>query len=159
MGLQIRRVVTGHDSHGKARVISDGPMTNIISKRPGYESSVIWSTDAVPSDNSGPGDDPTAGIGQTAPNGAVFRVVQYEPGVAPRVHRTDSLDYAIVVSGSIDMELDDGEMTHLKAGDVIVQRGTVHNWINRGTETCVIAFVLLGAQPVTIDGKRLPAHG
>jgi quercetin dioxygenase-like cupin family protein len=159
MALHVRRVVTGHDSNGKACVISDEPMSNIISKRPGYESTVVWSTDAIPSDNSGPGDDPTDGTGQTMPNGAVFRVVSYEPGVAPRIHRTDSLDFAIVLAGAIDMELDDGVVVHLETGDTIIQRGTVHNWINSGTVTCKIAFVLLGAQPVTIGGQPLPAHG
>jgi quercetin dioxygenase-like cupin family protein len=77
----------------------------------------------------------------------VFRIVRYDPGVAPRRHRTSSLDYAVVLSGEIDMELDDKEV-HLKAGDVVVQRGTIHNWANRGTEPCIMAFVLIGAKPV-----------
>ena len=64
-----------------------------------------------------------------------------------RRHRTNSLDYAIVMSGEIDMELDEGEV-HLKAGDILIQRGTIHNWINRGSEPCVIAFVLIAANPV-----------
>ena len=62
----------------------------------------------------------------------MFRIVEYRPGVAPRNHRTESLDYAVVLSGEIDMELD-GSVVHLRAGDVLVQRGTVHNWVNRGT--------------------------
>jgi quercetin dioxygenase-like cupin family protein len=158
MSLHVRRVVTGHDAGGRARVVSDAPMTNILVKRPGYESSVVWSTDALPCDNTGPGGDPT-GVGQTLPNGAVFRIVSYEPGVAPRVHRTDSTDYAIVISGEIDMELDDGVSVHLAAGDVVVQRGTIHNWINTGATACVIAFVLLGAQPLVIGERTLEASG
>jgi quercetin dioxygenase-like cupin family protein len=158
MGLRIRRIVTGHDAHGKARVMSDGVMTNILVKRAGYESSVVWATETVPCDNDGEPDGKTD-AGQTLPNGAVFRVVHYEPGVAPRMHRTDSLDFAIVISGAIDMELDDDEVVHLAAGDVVVQRGTIHNWINRGTETCVIAFVLLGAKPVTAGNHPLTAVG
>ena len=63
------------------------------------------------------------------------------------------------MSGEIDMELETGDITHLKAGDVVVQRGTVHNWINRGPEPCVIAFVLIAAQPVAVAGKVLPAFG
>jgi quercetin dioxygenase-like cupin family protein len=153
MSLRLRRVVTGHDQHGKARVVSDDLMTNVVHKRPGYASSVVWSTDALPGDNSGPDEAPVE-PGQTLPNGAVFRVVQYDPGVAPRVHRTDSIDYAIVVSGEIDMQLDDEDEVHLAAGDVIVQRGTIHNWVNRGPEPCVIAFVLLGARPVEVGGAR-----
>jgi quercetin dioxygenase-like cupin family protein len=88
----------------------------------------------------------------------VFRVVSFGPGVAPRNHRTDSVDYATVISGEIDMVLD-GETVRLKTGDVLVQRGTVHNWINNGTEPCVIAFVLVAAKPVTAGGKVLHAHG
>jgi quercetin dioxygenase-like cupin family protein len=89
----------------------------------------------------------------------VFRVVRYQPGVTPRNHRTDSIDYAVVISGAIDMELDDGVVVKLKAGDVLVQRGTIHNWVNRGTEDCVIAFVLISAKPVTAAGKPLHAVG
>ena len=80
------------------------------------------------------------------------------PGVAPRVHRTDSIDYAVVMSGEIDMQLDDSEV-HLQAGDVLVQRGTIHNWVNRGDEPCVIAFVLIDAKPVTAGGRTLHAEG
>jgi quercetin dioxygenase-like cupin family protein len=78
--------------------------------------------------------------------------------VAPRNHRTDSIDYAVVMSGEIDMELD-GTSVHLKAGDVLVQRGTIHNWVNKGTAPCVIAFTLVSAKPVTAGGKSLAAQG
>src|SRR5438067_2364790 len=77
----------------------------------------------------------------------------------PGIHRTDSLDYAVIMKGEIDMELETGDITHLKAGDVIVQRGTVHNWVNRGPEPCVIAFVLIAAKPVEAGGKVLKAFG
>jgi quercetin dioxygenase-like cupin family protein len=93
------------------------------------------------------------------PNGTVFRVIEFSPGSAPRVHRTDSIDYAVVIAGEIDMELDDGKEVHLKAGDVLVQRGTIHNWVNRGTRPCVMAFVLIDAKPVTVGGKTLHAEG
>ena len=83
-------------------------------------------------------------IGTTIPGGSVFRVVEYGPGVVPRNHRTDSIDYAVVISGEIDMKMD-GTVVHLRAGDVLVQRGTIHNWFNNGTEPCVIAFVLISA--------------
>jgi mannose-6-phosphate isomerase-like protein (cupin superfamily) len=76
--------------------------------------------------------------------------------VAPRNHRTESIDYAVVMSGEIDMEMDDTTV-HLRAGDVLVQRGTIHNWVNRGTEPCVIAFVLAAAKPVQRGGKALGA--
>ena len=90
--------------------------------------------------------------------GTVFRVLELAPGVSPRNHRTDSIDYAVVMAGEVDMELDDATV-HLKAGDVLVQRGTIHNWVNRGTEPCVIAFVLIAAKPATVGGKVLVAQG
>jgi hypothetical protein len=62
------------------------------------------------------------------------------------------------MSGEIGMELDDS-LVHLKAGDVLVQRGTIHNWVNRGTEACVIAFILIDAKPVEVGGKVLHAEG
>ena len=74
------------------------------------------------------------------------------------MHRTDSVDYAVVISGEIDMELDDS-VVHLKAGNVLVQRGTIHNWVNRSKEPCVIAFVLIDAKPVEAGGKVLHAQG
>ena len=158
MSLTLRRVVTGHDSTGRAVVLIDEPVKNVISGRPGANSSVIWSTQGFPVNNDGSEDPSARAIGTTLDNGAVFRVVQFGPGVTPRNHRTDSIDFAVVMSGEIDMDLD-GETVHLKAGDVLVQRGTVHNWINKGNEPCVIAFVLVSAKPVTAGGKTLPAHG
>ncbi len=159
MGLQVRRVVTGHDKNGRAVVQIDEMAHNIVSKRPGYESSVIWATETFPADNSDDTDGATRQVPTSVPNGTVFRVVRYEPGVAPRVHRTDSLDYAIIISGEIDMELEKGTEVHLKAGDVVVQRSTIHNWIHRGTEPCVIAFVLTSAAPLSLGGKTLSAFG
>ena len=68
------------------------------------------------------------------------------------------IDYAVVMSGEIDMELDDS-VVHLKTGDVLVQRGTIHNWVNRGIQPCVIAFILIDAKPVEAGGKVLRAEG
>ncbi len=158
MSLTIRRVVTGHDSTGKARVIIDESVKNVVSARPGAQASVIWTSEGFPVDNDGNADTSGRKVGTTLDNGCVFRVVSFGPGVAPRNHRTDSIDYATVISGEIDMELD-GETVHLKAGDVLVQRGTIHNWVNNGKEPCVIAFVLVAAKPVTVGGKVLHAAG
>jgi quercetin dioxygenase-like cupin family protein len=158
MTLDIRRVVTGHDENGKARVIIDELMKNVASTRPGAQATVIWTSEGLPVDNDGNTDTSGRKVGTTLDNGIVFRVVSFGPGVAPRNHRTDSIDYATVLSGEIDMELDD-ERVHLKAGDLLVQRGTIHNWINNGTEPCVIAFVLTAAKPVTAGGKVLHAEG
>jgi quercetin dioxygenase-like cupin family protein len=121
---------------------------NIISRRPQHQSCVVWSTGEFPAEVSGDGDGGARELGTTDPNGTVFRLVEYQPGVAPRNHRTESIDYAVVLSGEIDMELDDGVTVHLRQGDALVQRGTIHNWVNRGTQPCVIAFVLVAARPV-----------
>jgi quercetin dioxygenase-like cupin family protein len=159
MSLNIRRVVTGHDEHGRAVVKIDETARNVVSNRPGASFWVAWSTDSWPVSNDGDEDPSGRAIGTTIPDGTVFRVVRYEPGVAPRRHRTDSIDYAVVLSGEIDMELDDDEVVTLRAGDLLVQRGTIHNWVNRGAEDCLIAFVLVSAKPVAIGGQPLPAHG
>ena len=159
MSLKIRRVVTGHDENGKAVVLTDEICKNVISGRKGAQSTVVWSTGEFPADNSSGEDGGARKPATTDPKGSVFRIVQYEPGVAPRVHRTDSIDYAVVMSGEIDMELDDGVAVHLKQGDVVVQRGTIHNWINRGSVPCTIAFSLIAAHPVQTGGRVLLAMG
>jgi quercetin dioxygenase-like cupin family protein len=159
MTAKVRRVITGHDSDGRALVRIDEVAKNVISNRPGASSCVVWTTDGFPVDNAGSADGGLRKTGTTLPGGTVFRVVEFSPGVAPRVHRTDSIDYAVVMSGEIDMELDDGRAVHLKAGDVLVQRGTIHNWINKGKAPCQIAFVLIDAKPVTAGGKTLDAVG
>jgi len=159
MSLQVRRIVTGHDAKGNAIVKIDEITKNVVSNRPGAESSVIWTTTGWPIDNDGEEDPSGRKIGLTIDNGTVFRVLRLEPGNIPRMHRTDSIDYAVVMAGEIDMELDNGVSVHLKAGDTLVQRGTIHNWVNRGTEPCVIAFILISAKPVSVAGKTLNAEG
>ena len=158
MAVQVRRVVTGHDAKGRAVVKIEEVSKNIISTRPGQTACVVWTTESFPVNNTGDADEGLRKVGTTLKNGTVFRVVEFAPGVAPRNHRTDSIDYAVVVSGEIDMELDDS-VVHLKAGDVLVQRGTIHNWVNRGTQPCVMAFILIDAKPVEVDGKVLNAVG
>lgn len=158
MSINVRRVVTGHDDQGRAKVLIDETVKNVASQRPGALYSVIWSSEGFPANNDGDADPSGKKIGTTIPDGTVFRIVSFGPGVAPRNHRTDSIDYAVVMSGEIDMELDVGKV-HLKAGDVLVQRGTIHNWVNTGSEPCVIAFTLVSAKSVTAGGKMLPAQG
>jgi len=158
MSLNIRRVVTGHDEDGKAVILIDEMCKNVVSRRERHHSCVVWSTASFPVDNSGLEDESARIVAAPGPEGTVFRINAYEPGVAPRNHRTDSIDYAVVLSGEIDMDMDGGTV-HLKAGDVLVQRGTIHNWINRGSIPCVVAFILVAAQPVQRGGKTLHAMG
>jgi quercetin dioxygenase-like cupin family protein len=158
MALQVRRIITGHDAKGRAVVTIDEVSKNIVSSRPGASACVVWTTEGFPANNDGQSDEGLRKVGTTLANGTVFRVIEFAPGVAARNHRTDSIDYIVVMSGEIDMELD-GSTVHLKAGDVMVQRGTIHNWVNRGTEPCVLAVVLVDAKPVEAGGKILNAVG
>ena len=158
MAQQFRRVVTGHDATGRAVVKIDEVATNQVSVRPGATACVVWTTEGFPVDNNGEEDQGLRKTGTTLDNGTVFRILELAPGVSPRNHRTDSIDYAVIMKGEVDMELDDATV-HLEAGDVLVQRGTIHNWVNRGTEPCVIAFVLIAAKPVTVGGRVLHAQG
>lgn len=158
MALNLRRVVTGHDKSGKAIVTIDETVKNVVSGRPGALAGSVWTTEGFPVSNDGSADESARKTGTTLANGTVFRVVEFSPGVQRRMHRTDSIDYAVVMSGAIDMELDESTV-HLKAGDVLVQRGTIHNWVNRGTAPCTIAFILIDAKPATAGGKVLNAEG
>jgi quercetin dioxygenase-like cupin family protein len=158
MALKVRRVITGHDANGKAIVLIDEVVSDLKEGRPGAMVAPIWTTEGFPINNDGSEDAGKRPVGTTLPNGTILRVVEFSPGVQSRNHRTDSIDYAIIMTGEIDMEMD-GTMIHLKAGDVLVQRGTIHNWINNGTEPCVIAFALLAAKSVEAGGKVLPAQG
>ena len=156
----VRRIITGHDFQGHAVVTIDETCSHFREGRPGANICNIWTTDSSPADNSGSGDQGKRdGKFTTIENGSVFRIIEFKPGVQQRVHRTDSIDYIVVMSGEITMELELGEEVHLKAGNVMVQRGTVHNWINRGTESCVLAVILIHAKPVEAGGKVLTAFG
>ena len=149
----IRRIVTGHDAREIAKVITDGPATNWKSGSPGTVSTLIWSTDSTPADISlgETIEDLGARMLGTAPpaNGTRFAVIDFPPGNSGRMHRTETVDYVIVISGEIDMDMDNSTV-RLKAGDVMVQRGTRHAWVNRGTERARLAFVLIDATPLGI---------
>jgi len=175
MGKPVRRVITGHDESDKAVVLFDGPSpTWSRNAASDTESGLVWITDSVPADIAVASDQSARKIGIPPPaNGSICRVVEFGPMTAemealpadhfarqlgeghvatnalpprhPFMHRTKSIDYAIVLSGEIDMLLDDSEV-HLKAGDVLVQQGTNHAWVNRGREPCRIVFVLIDAK-------------
>ena len=149
----IRRVVTGHDAQEVAKVIMDGAATNWKSSSPGTVSTLIWSTDTTPADIAvGETIEDLGGrvLGTAPPaNGTRFAVIDFPPGNSGRMHRTETIDYVIVIAGEIDMDMDDSTV-HLRAGDVMVQRGTNHAWVNRGTERARVAFVLVDAKPLGI---------
>lgn len=153
----IRRVVTGHDANGVAKVLIDGPATNVRSSRPGSASTLMWSTDEMPADIAiGEAiEDLGARTLGTAPpaNGTRFTINDIPPGRPGLMHRTETLDYAIVLAGEIDMVTDDATVT-LRTGDVVIQRGTNHSWVNRSTQPARIAFVLIDAKPLGIGNPR-----
>jgi mannose-6-phosphate isomerase-like protein (cupin superfamily) len=169
----VRRVVTVVDDDGKAVVLFDGANPHKMA-RPNRNSvsRLLWMTDRSPAALSGTADRAAVNVGIAPPaGGSIFRIVEFPPvtpqierlapdnihgelaahapkrGLPPRhplMHRTRTVDYAVVMEGEIDMLLDDSEI-HLKAGDVLIQQGTNHAWVNRGSETCRIAFVLIDA--------------
>jgi mannose-6-phosphate isomerase-like protein (cupin superfamily) len=165
-------VVTGHDASGKAVVLIDGAAPNVKVRQAqgGVVSTLLWVTDESPANIAGREDRAARDIGVAPPRrGTVFRIVDFPPladataidnqamlremglgagaGAArhPFMHRTRSIDYAVVLQGEIDMLLDDSQV-HLTAGDVLVQQATNHAWVNHGSETCRIAFVLIDAK-------------
>ncbi|HAA92180.1 MAG TPA: cupin domain-containing protein [Rhodospirillaceae bacterium] len=158
MTFEVRRVVTGHDEKGKAIVVKDEIATNVRNLRPGAQSTVVWASDTMPPDLRSDSDISHDIKSTIFENGTVCRIAEFGPGIERRVHRTASLDYAIILEGEIDMELDD-EVVHLKAGDVVIQRGTVHCWVNNGTEPCKLAFILIHADMPEFGGKALEAFG
>jgi quercetin dioxygenase-like cupin family protein len=149
----IRRVVTGHDTGNVAKVLIDAAATNAKYPSPGTVSTLMWCTDATPASVPiGEAiDDMGARILGTAPpaNGSRFAVIDFPPGNPPHMHRTETLDYVIVLEGEIDMDMDNSSV-RLKAGDVLIQRGTNHAWANRGTVRARVAFVLIDAVPLGI---------
>lgn len=124
---------------------------------PGIEGMPIWTTEGFPANNDDDKDTSGDVAGITKANGTVFTAVSFGPGCTELPHRTSSIDFGVVLSGEIDMALEDGQSVHLQPGDVIVQRGTMHTWINKGSEPCVLAFSIIDAKPVAAGGKVLEA--
>lgn len=158
-GRAPRRVVTGHTPDGVSVVLSDGPVP-VSRELPedGVLFHEIWHTEGAPARVTAvEPDEPTQRTLAVPPppRGTKIRINEFAPGhldghgLQSPVHRTASIDYGIVLSGEITLVLDDSEVT-LRAGDVVVQRGTDHAWANRGTETAMVAFVL-------VDGELDPA--
>src|SRR5262245_10211564 len=174
LSADVRRVVTTVDKNDKAVVLFDSANPHKkVRPHALTVSRVCWVTDQTPADLSGTRDRAAVETGiMPPPGGSVFRIVDFPPETAetrnldpntmhhslgagapkrglpprhPAMHRTRTVDYAIVMSGEIDMLLDESEI-HLKAGDVLVQQGTNHAWVNRGTESCRIAFILIDSK-------------
>lgn len=178
MRNSVRRVVTGHNAAGKSIFVMDGPTPHVFRRAPGSAIvNELWETAQTPADNRGNEDSIRRGHRLPPPKrGSVFRIIEYPPdqerlgalaqehalpddgsGHAkardrnnprhPGFHKTDTVDYAIVLAGEIHALMDEGEVL-LKAGDVLIQRGTNHAWSNRTDEPALVAFVLIDADPM-----------
>jgi quercetin dioxygenase-like cupin family protein len=139
-----RRVVTGHDRRGVSVFADDGPVPVVRTAPDGAYFYEIWGTDAMPARIDAAEPDPTlsALTVPPPPNGTKIRINEFPPGVVSPVHRTQSVDYGIVLEGEVVLVLDSDETT-LRAGDVAVQRGTSHRWENRTERTARMAFILI----------------
>jgi quercetin dioxygenase-like cupin family protein len=157
----IRRVVTGHDEAHVAKVLVDGAATNAKHPQAGLVSTMMWCTDGAPAGipiGEQP-EDMGARIMGTAPprNGTRFAVIDFPPGNQPHMHRTETIDYVIVMEGEIEMDMD-ASSVKLKAGDIMIQRGTNHAWANRSGRPARVAFVLVDAEPLGIGKPVTGAH-
>lgn len=169
-----RRIVTGHDAEGRSIFLMDGPAPNLL--QPEHSPNVgmidLWETTSSPPSNQGSEDAAARPVRLEPPrDGSIFRVVEFPPdkernyaaqkavfaqyGAShaldaqarhPGFHKTDTVDYAIVLEGEIWALMDVGE-TLMKAGDVLIQRGTNHAWSNRSEKPARVAFILISAQP------------
>ena len=151
----IRRVVTGHDAANVA-----APATNAKVPQAGLVSTMMWCTDGARA-KIPVGDrieDMGARILGTAPpaNGTRFAVIDFPPGNQAHMHRTETVDYVIVIDGEIEMDMDDSTVK-LKQGDIMIQRGTNHAWANRSDKRARVAFVLVDAEPLGIGNPVVGA--
>ena len=153
----LRRIVTGHDGNGRAVFNSIDQLEPEIIPSGDAAFATIWSTAEVPVDLNDDTDGRYRDVGLTLNSGSVIRVVDMLPGASSPMHRTNSIDYGVVLSGEVELELDDQTIETCRAGDVIVQRGTIHLWRNPSdNEVCRIIFVLIEArEPHLHDGQPL----
>jgi len=142
-----RRVVTGHDERGVSVFVADGPVSEGRVAPDGALFYEIWSTDAAPAPIAAAEPDPALGplAVPPPPNGTKIRINELPPGAVSPVHRTQSVDYGVVLDGEVVLVLDDSEAV-LRAGDVAVQRGTSHRWENRSAAPARVAFILVDGQ-------------
>jgi len=179
---RVRRILTGHDSAGRSTIIADGQAPNVkeMASMPGLALTDLWETTGAPANNDGHKDAAARPVRLEPPkNGTILRVVEFPPDAQwrssadaragfksigaehvtdkhsadPMMHRTSTVDYAIVLKGEIHAVMEEGE-TLMRAGDILVQRGTNHSWSVRGNEPAIVAFVLVSAKPLASSKKR-----
>jgi quercetin dioxygenase-like cupin family protein len=154
----IQRVVTGHDAQGRAVFKSEDVTPTKMIPSGDAAFLLIWTTETVPADNNDETDGRLRDAGLTLNQGSVIRIVDMLPGKESPMHRTNSIDYGIVLSGEIELELDDGAKRTIGQGGIIIQRGTNHLWRNTTDKPARIAFVLIEAPAYLHDGSPLEEH-
>jgi quercetin dioxygenase-like cupin family protein len=156
MPNKIRRVVTGHDDQGDAIFVSDNQYETVVIPSGDAAMATIWTTTTVPADLNDETDGREREAGTTLKGGSVIRIVDMLPNASSPMHRSSSIDYGIILSGTIELELDNQVLKTLGQGDIIVQRGTIHKWTNPSSvDICRIVFVLTEAIPYQFNGKAL----
>jgi naringenin degradation protein FdeH len=144
MSAAPRRIVTGHDASGKSVVLADGPTprTLDIGTAAFHE---LWITPQMPVQIAATEPEPTDRPVRTPPpaNGVMVRFTEMAPGAESPMHRTETVDVAVVLEGETRLLLDDGSETRVGAGDAVVQRGTNHAWANRSDQPVRMVFVLI----------------
>ena len=156
MAEKIRRVVTGHTTDGTAVFVSDNQYEPVVIPSGDAAMATIWTTTSVPADLNDETDGRERDAGTTLKGGSVIRIVDMLPNASSPMHRTSSIDYGIVISGKIELELDNQVFKTIETGGIIVQRGTIHKWRNPSSEEiCRIVFVLTEAKPYEVNGKPL----
>ena len=158
MTESVKRVVTSHDANGnpvfhKRDELPILPAPGV----PGMKGAVIWTTGTVPADNVGDLEGERRPQGAGLKDGSALWVTEFGPGFESPPHRTFSIDYGVVISGELELELDGGECVRLGPGDLIVQRGTSHLWRNpSANQPCRIVMAMIQARPIEVDGRELP---
>lgn len=156
MTEKIRRLVTGHTKEGQAIFIDDQEFETNLIPTGDARMSLMWTTAEVPADLNDETEGRLREADTTLRGGSVIRVVDMLPGAQSPFHRSASIDYGIVISGKIELELEKGEKRTIEEGGIIVQRGTVHLWRNPSdSEICRIVFILTEAKPFKVNGKPL----
>ena len=139
----LRRVVTGLDDAGRSCVVIDGPLVGL-----GPTTGLAWSVDALPADNSGAADGAVRPFSlDLLQSGATFMVAEHPPGRQPHWHSIDAVAYVVVLKGAMVLALESGEV-RVQAGDLVVNRGVMHDWRAEGPESAMIAVVTVPALPV-----------
>lgn len=151
----IQRVVTGHDEAGRACFVSEDVRDPQLIASGDANFLLLWTTQTVPADNNDPADGRDRDVGTTLNGGSAFRIVDMLPGGESPFHRTNSIDYGIVLEGEVELELEDGRKKTVRKHGVIIQRGTNHLWRNTTDKPCRIAFILIEAPSYLHNGQPL----